>query len=108
MSQPSCAELSLDLHSGSGLITSATARLGIRTCLALALFALVLLSACNGRGHSSSNPTTYTIGGTVSGLTGTGLVLADNGGDNLPVTANGAFTFATPVTSGVLLPERCC
>ena len=42
----------------------------------------------------------YTVGGTVSGLAGTGLVLQDNGGDNLTVTTNGTFTFATPVASG--------
>jgi exo-beta-1,3-glucanase (GH17 family) len=35
-----------------------------------------------------------TIGGTVSGLTGT-LVLANNGGDALSLTKNGSFTFAT-------------
>ncbi|MDO8990769.1 MAG: hypothetical protein Q7U91_14185 [Sideroxyarcus sp.] len=39
----------------------------------------------------------YTVGGTVSGLTGTGLVLQNNGGDNLPVTADGAFTFASAI-----------
>ncbi|HUK67149.1 MAG TPA: alpha/beta hydrolase-fold protein [Streptosporangiaceae bacterium] len=44
-------------------------------------------------------PTTYTIGGTVSGLTGT-VVLQDNGGDNLSVSANGTFTFATPLADG--------
>jgi N-acetylneuraminic acid mutarotase len=43
---------------------------------------------------------TFTIGGMVSGLTGTGLVLQNNGGNNLIVTANGAFTFSTPVASG--------
>ena len=43
---------------------------------------------------------TYTVGGTVSGLAGSGLVLRDNGGDNLAVSANGAFTFATPLNSG--------
>jgi hypothetical protein len=37
----------------------------------------------------------YTVGGTVSGLTGSGLVLRDNGGDDLGVTANGPFTFTT-------------
>jgi hypothetical protein len=42
---------------------------------------------------------TFTIGGTVSGLTGT-VVLQNNLGDNLPLTANGAFTFATPIDSG--------
>jgi sugar lactone lactonase YvrE len=42
----------------------------------------------------------YTVGGTVSGLTGVGLVLADNLGDNLPLSANGSFTFATTLSSG--------
>jgi len=50
-------------------------------------------------GHDSG-PTTFTIGGTVAGLAGTGLVLQDNSGDNLTVTASGAFTFATPVAPG--------
>jgi hypothetical protein len=35
---------------------------------------------------------TYTVGGTVSGLSGTGLQL-DNGGASLPIGADGAFTF---------------
>lgn len=43
---------------------------------------------------------TYTVGGTVSGLTGTGLVLQNNGGDNLAIGADGSFTFATPIVSG--------
>ena len=38
---------------------------------------------------------TYSVGGTVSGLSGT-VVLQDNGGDDLSVSANGPFTFATP------------
>ncbi len=42
----------------------------------------------------------YAVGGTVTGLTGSGLVLQNNLGDDLPVTAAGAFTFATPVPSG--------
>jgi hypothetical protein len=48
---------------------------------------------------------TFSIGGTVTGLIGTGLVLQDNGGDNLAVSASGttgaaAFTFATAVSAG--------
>ena len=60
--------------------------------------AVLLLSACGGN-HS------YTIGGTVTGLassTGplsTPLVLQNNGGDNLTISANGAFTFPTAVKS---------
>jgi hypothetical protein len=41
----------------------------------------------------------YTVGGTVSGLTGT-LVLQNNGGNNLTITANSNLTFATPSVSG--------
>ncbi|NOY52216.1 MAG: hypothetical protein GXP58_01180 [Deltaproteobacteria bacterium] len=42
---------------------------------------------------------TYTVGGTVSGLSGT-VVLQDNGGDDLSVTANSTFTFTTSVAHG--------
>lgn len=43
----------------------------------------------------------YAIGGSVSGLTGSGLVLQDNGGDDLAVAAGAtSFAFATPVASG--------
>ncbi len=41
----------------------------------------------------------YTVGGTLTGLNGTGLVLQDNGGANLTVAANGTFTFVTQVAS---------
>jgi len=45
--------------------------------------------------------TTYTIGGTVSGLnTGTSVTLLDNATNALKVTANGTFTFTTPLASG--------
>ena len=45
-------------------------------------------------------PTTYTIGGSISNLTGSGLVLA-NGSDTLSVAANAnSFTMPTAQTSG--------
>lgn len=43
---------------------------------------------------------TYTIGGNVGGLTGTGLVLQNNGGDDLSISANGSFTFSTKIANG--------
>jgi hypothetical protein len=43
---------------------------------------------------------TFKIGGTVTGLAGSGLVLQDNGGDDLPVSSDGSFQFPTPVASG--------
>lgn len=38
---------------------------------------------------------TFTVGGTVSGLAGSGFVLQNNYGDDLRVDANGGFVFAT-------------
>ena len=43
---------------------------------------------------------TYAVGGAVTGLTGAGLVLENNGADDVSVTASGSFTFKTPVASG--------
>jgi hypothetical protein len=44
---------------------------------------------------------TYTIGGSVSGLgAGQQVTLENNGGNALTVTANGSFTFTTPVVYG--------
>ena len=42
----------------------------------------------------------FAVGGTVTGLAGSGLVLQDNAGDNLGVTTDGPFAFATSVASG--------
>jgi hypothetical protein len=42
---------------------------------------------------------TFKIGGTVSGLLGSDLVLMNNGGDDLRVTANGTFEFSREVAS---------
>jgi 6-phosphogluconolactonase (cycloisomerase 2 family) len=45
--------------------------------------------------------TGFAVGGTVSGLvSGSTLVLQNNGGDNRSITVNGAFTFATNVNDG--------
>jgi hypothetical protein len=48
--------------------------------------------------YTSVTPT-YSVGGTVSGLSGT-AVLQNNGGDNLSISSNGSFTFSTSLTSG--------
>lgn len=43
----------------------------------------------------------FTVGGTVAGLAAnTTLVLQNNSGDDLAVSANGGFTFAAPLASG--------
>ena len=72
---------------------------GIFTGLAMALSAVV---GCGGGGTSTPPPpATYTIGGTIAGLTGSGLVLQDNAGDNLTVAASATtFVFATSIKVG--------
>lgn len=42
----------------------------------------------------------YTVGGTVSGLTGDSVTLQNNSGDDLVINTDGSFTFVTPVTDG--------
>ena len=84
---------------------------GLKAIPGLAL--LLALGACGGGGgggDTTTNPPppppppppalTYSIGGTVSGLAGSGLVLRNNGGDDLALSANGAFAFATEIDSG--------
>jgi hypothetical protein len=68
-------------------------------------------SISNGTGTATANVTNVlincgttglTIGGSVSGLIGGGLVLQNNGGNNFAVTGQGnvPFTFSAPVTGG--------
>lgn len=65
------------------------------------LFAL-LLTGCGSTGSSPTNPDNafYSIGGTVSGLAGSGLVLQNNDGDNLSISGNGSFTFSKTLQAG--------
>ncbi|MGA2422105.1 MAG: hypothetical protein ABSG69_18685, partial [Candidatus Acidiferrum sp.] len=65
---------------------------------------LVLVGGCSGLPAgiaSSTSPSggPFTIGVTVTGLSGTGLVLQDNGASNLAITASGSFTFGTAIAS---------
>ncbi|MGZ6134373.1 MAG: hypothetical protein ACXWK9_07930, partial [Myxococcaceae bacterium] len=62
-------------------------------------------ASCNpelvcGSGERCSAPATFTVGGTVDGLTGLELILRNNGGDPLGVITAGAFTFPTAVQNG--------
>src|SRR5512140_2647698 len=66
-------------------------------------FIVLSLAACGGGGGGGGgggNPGPFTVSGTVSGLSGTGMVLQDNGGDNLAISANGTFTFAQQIANG--------
>ena len=72
--------------------------------LAVLLGCLYSLVACGGQSSqytSTPPPASYTIGGSVAGLSGSGLVLQDNGGNNLSLNPNQtSFVFPTPITSG--------
>ena len=71
---------------------------------------LGLVACSNGRGsledsdggQQQQQPGKVTIGGTVAGLSGAGLILQNNGGDDLAVSANGSFSFKTAVDAGSL------
>ncbi len=54
-----------------------------------------------GAGENASTGTdAYTLGGTVAGLSGKGLVLEMNNGSDQPVETNGAFAFPGSLASG--------
>ena len=55
--------------------------------------------ADNWSGGTATSTGAYSVGGTVSGLSGT-VVLQNNGGDDLSVASNGPFTFSTLLASG--------
>jgi len=84
------------LLNGSPVITVSDTSL---TGGAPGIMAFGTAKADNWAGGNIAGGASYTIGGTVSGLTGT-VTLNDNGGDALSLTANGAFTFPTPVLTG--------
>ena len=73
----------------------------------LGLLCVLTVAACSGGGGITlpkipipPPPSTFTVGGSVSGLAGSGLVLQDNGGNDLPVAASGNFVFSTALASG--------
>src|ERR1700736_2546121 len=75
--------------------------------------AMGMLSGCPIIGGAK-----YTVGGTVTGLRGSGLVLQLNGGDDLRFSANGSFVFgkrldnaaayAVPVKTQPVNPSQTC
>jgi hypothetical protein len=68
---------------------------------------LLSLTACGGDSAAPPAPPTYTLSGTVSGLGVTkSVVLQNNGGNNLPVSANGSFTFTTSMANNAAYDVR--
>lgn len=62
----------------------------------------IFVAGCGGGGSSGgSTGTTYTVGGTLSGLADTASVtVQNNGGDSLTLTSNATFAFSTQLASG--------
>jgi hypothetical protein len=65
---------------------------------AVATLTAVVLSGCSGSSDSAAQGP-FSVGGTVTGLSGTGLVLND-GTEDLSVAASGTFTFPTKLAVG--------
>jgi 6-phosphogluconolactonase len=62
--------------------------------------AMLVALGCALCGCPIGGGTTYTVGGTVTGLLGSGLALEINGGDNLAFSASGTFDFGTRLANG--------
>lgn len=71
---------------------------------ALIILTALLLAGCGGGGGGGDavnpQPLSYSIGGTVAGLTGQGLILRNSNGDSVSVPASGSFTFPVALGSG--------
>ncbi len=70
------------------------ARQPLTTLLLLSL--LFILQACSSGGGSAPS---YTVGGTISGLTGS-LTLQNNGSETLTLSTNGDYSFTTRLNEG--------
>jgi hypothetical protein len=82
-------------------------RRAVWRCTVLALAST--LAACGGGGGGSSSstpsntaPATYTIGGSISGLTNEGLTLANGKDTVVAATGDNAFTFPTAIAAGTV------
>jgi hypothetical protein len=68
----------------------------------LTIFSLLLMvSSCGSGTSGTGHPQNYTVGGAVSNLLVDGLVLQNNGCDDIAIAANDdSFTFPAPVADG--------
>ncbi len=79
----------------------------MRTLIALSAVLTLMLScsggsgggAGSGNGSGAGNTPRYSVGGGLSGLTGT-VTLQNNGVDDLSIVTNGQFTFPSSLTEG--------
>jgi 6-phosphogluconolactonase (cycloisomerase 2 family) len=72
----------------------------LRSIGSVAFLALFMVGCGGGGASSPPPPATYTVGGTVTGLSGSGLLLSSDFGGDLAVSASGAFMFSTRLPAG--------
>jgi Domain of unknown function (DUF4369) len=79
------------------MIPSKTSKLALLASIA---FLLVACSGLKGGSSGGTGSTTFSISGTITGLSGTGLVITDNTTDTFSVTGTGTvpFTFTSKVS----------
>ena len=68
--------------------------------LIVATVVALAVAGCGGGDAQLAHGNNYKVGGTVTGLQGSGLVLQNNGGDFLQIAADGHFNFQTAVATG--------
>jgi uncharacterized repeat protein (TIGR03803 family) len=92
-------------------VTARSKQMRERLTVALIIFLTACMTSCGGGGGGNAGAAgggggggggaKYSIGGSITWLTQSGLVLTDNGGDALSVASGtSSFTFATQVPSG--------
>ncbi len=71
-----------------------------KSVIFLITFFVVMICMMFGCGGGGNAVTTYTVGGRVSGLTGSGLILQNNKEDDLEITKDGTFIFLSALADG--------
>jgi uncharacterized delta-60 repeat protein len=69
-------------------------------CAALGSLSSAVLTLRDDDSDPPTVPSSFRIGGTVTGLAGTGLVLRNLGTNDLSITGNGGFTFTNLIPNG--------
>lgn len=73
---------------------------GLARIASLAIFCAATQAAMAAGGAPTPRGNNFTVGGTVSGMVGSDLVLSLNGANNLLVVADGGFVFPQPLNPG--------
>ena len=64
----------------------------------IALVAVLALNSCGGGGKTDPAPTSFSVGGITTDLTGT-ISIANNGTNTRTITGNGAYSFSEKLRS---------